>query len=212
MKPTDYPNIIFDLGGVILNIDYQRTIKAFAELGAKNVDEKYSQLNQTTLFDEFERGEISANDFRTGIRKVFGADVTDASIDDAWNAMLLDLPANRLDLLGRLQGNKRLVLLSNTNAIHANVFEAEMKAVHGIEDLSGFFEKVYYSFEVGMRKPEERIFQLVIDELGFAPEETLFIDDSPQHIEGAKKVGLNAYYLRADQGETILDLFGDFLA
>ena len=114
-----------------MNIDYQRTIKAFAELGAKNVDEKYSQLNQTTLFDEFERGEISANDFRTGIRKVFGADVTDASIDDAWNAMLLDLPANRLDLLGRLQGNKRLVLLSNTNAIHANVFEAEMKAVHG---------------------------------------------------------------------------------
>ena len=207
MQPKDYPNIIFDLGGVILNIDYQLTMKAFSELGVENVEEKYSQLNQTALFDEFERGEISPNQFREGMEIALGRQVTDNEIDSAWNAMLLDLPAERLQVLERLKKDKRLSLLSNTNAIHAEVFEKEMQRLHGIENLSRYFEKVYYSFEVGMRKPEERIFQLVVEEQGYNPQETLFIDDSPQHIEGAKKVGLKTYYLRADQGETILDLF-----
>jgi putative hydrolase of the HAD superfamily len=97
--------------------------------------------------------------------------------------------------------------LSNTNEIHVEAFEAEMKRVHGLKDLTGFFEHVYYSCWLGMRKPETRIFELVLVEQNYNPSETLFIDDSRQHIEGAKKAGLNTYHLRADQGETILDLF-----
>lgn len=207
MAIKDYPNIIFDFGGVILNLDYGLTIKGFQNLGVADFEASYSKLNQTSLFDELERGEVSPQQFRDGIRTVLKLDVSDSEIDAAWNAMLLDLPTQRLDLLEELGLRKRLALLSNTNAIHAQFFEAEMKRKHGIENLNPFFEKVYYSFDVGMRKPEERIFELVLEERSFDPGETLFIDDSPQHIEGAKKVGLNTYHLRADQGETILDLF-----
>lgn len=207
MSVQDYPNIIFDFGGVILNLDYNRTTEAFVKLGVIDFEQSYSQLNQTNLFDEFERGEITSDQFRSGIGTVLNTGVSDAQIDEAWNAMLLDLPSERLRLLEKLGQTKRLALLSNTNAIHAEYFERKMKRQHGIENLDPFFEKVYYSFDVGMRKPEPRIFELVLQERNFKPEETLFIDDSPQHIEGARRVGLHTYHLRADQGETILDLF-----
>lgn len=207
MVVTDYPNIIFDFGGVILNLDYNLTIKAFKDLGVTDFEASYSQLNQTDIFDALERGEITPEEFRSSIRKALKTDISDVQIDHAWNAMLLDLPAERLQLLQQLGSDKRLALLSNTNAIHADFFEAEMKKQHGIANLDPFFEKVYYSFDVGMRKPETRIFELVLKERDFKAEETLFIDDSPQHIEGAKQVGLSTYHLRADQGETILDLF-----
>lgn len=207
MNPKDFPNIIFDLGGVILNIDYSKTIAAFSNLGVEDFENSYSQLVQADLFDDYERGEISSADFRKGIRTVFKMEISDTEIDDAWNMMLLDLPPQRLDLLHRLGTDKKLALLSNTNEIHIQQFEKNLKNNLGISGLSSYFQKLYYSYRVGMRKPEERIFQLVLDEMGFNPSETLFIDDSPQHIEGAKKVGLNVYHLRADQGETILDLF-----
>ncbi|MBI1289351.1 MAG: HAD-IA family hydrolase [Flavobacteriales bacterium] len=207
MNPKDYPNIIFDFGGVILNLDYQRTIAAFQELGINDFEQSYSQLNQTDLFDRFERGEISPAAFRNGLRTVFKDSILDEELDSAWNAMLLDLPAKRLTVLEKLRAEKRISLLSNTNEIHIEAFESSLKQTHGLEDLSGFFDHVYYSCRTGMRKPEARIFEMVLKEQNYKPEETLFIDDSPQHIEGARKVGLNVYHLRADQGETILDLF-----
>ncbi len=207
MQPKDFPNIIFDLGGVVLNLDYSRTISAFQQLGISEFESSYSQLVQTGLFDDYERGEMTSNDFREGIRKAFRVDVSDAQIDDAWNAMLLNLPKERLELLRKLSETKRIVLLSNTNEIHIRKFNQTLKLEHGLNNLSGHFQKLYYSYEVGMRKPEERIFQHVLDEQGFNPAETLFIDDSPQHIEGARKVGLNVYHLQVEKGETILDLF-----
>ncbi|TNF24723.1 MAG: HAD family phosphatase, partial [Bacteroidetes bacterium] len=112
-----------------------------------------------------------------------------------------------LELLRKLGSEKRISLLSNTNEIHVESFEAALKRDHGLDDLSGLFEKVYYSCRTGMRKPETRIFEMVLREQGYSASETLFIDDSPQHIEGARKAGLHVYHLRADQGETIHDLF-----
>ncbi len=211
MTPKEYPNIIFDFGGVILNLDYQRTTTAFQKLGVKDFAESYSQLEQDELFDRFERGEISPAIFRDGLRSAFLHSVSDEQLDRAWNAMLLDLPSVRLELLRKLGTEKRISLLSNTNEIHVESFEAALKRDHGLDDLSGLFEKVYYSCRTGMRKPETRIFEMVLREQGYSASETLFIDDSPQHIEGARKAGLHVYHLRADQGETIHDLFGDFL-
>ncbi|MFM1876714.1 MAG: hypothetical protein RL266_2451 [Bacteroidota bacterium] len=207
MRPKDYQNIIFDFGGVILNLDYQRTISAFRELGLNDFGLSFSQLDQVELFDTFERGQISSDSFRTGLRAAFDREVSDSELDQAWNAMLLDLPAERLHLLERIRSEKRICLLSNTNEIHVESFEAELLASHGLRDLTNVFDKVYYSCRVGMRKPEGRIFRLVLEQQNYDPSKTLFIDDSPQHIEGAKKVGLNTYHLRADKGETILDLF-----
>ncbi|MFT6210089.1 MAG: putative hydrolase of the HAD superfamily [Bacteroidia bacterium] len=203
----DYRNIIFDLGGVILNLNYQLTIEAFKKLGLPNFDANYTQLSQTALFDSFERGEIAPIEFRKGLKEVFGGPIADEELDLAWNAMLLDLPFERLHLLDRIRQGNKLVLLSNTNEIHVEAFETSLKIQHGQNDLSNYFETVYYSCRVGMRKPEARIFHHVLDSEGFSPSETLFIDDSPQHIEGARKVGLHTYHLRADKGETILDLF-----
>ena len=207
MQPKDFQNIIFDLGGVVLNLDYSRTISAFQKLGINNFEASYSQLVQTGLFDEYERGEITSQDFRNGIRKVFDVDLDDSQLDSAWNAMLLDLPFERLELLRKLGERKRIVLLSNTNEIHIHQFNRALYLQHGLENLSSHFQKLYYSYELGMRKPEERIFQHVLNEQGFDPTKTLFIDDSPQHIEGARKVGLNAYHLQVEKGETILNLF-----
>lgn len=207
MELKDYPNIIFDLGGVILNIDYHRTISAFQNLGLKDFEAKYSQLQQTELFDNYEKGEISSASFRNRIRSVFEKDLSDNVIDNAWNAMLLDLPKERLKLLELLAKEKRITLLSNTNEIHVKAFNETIQQEHGIKDLSNYFLELHYSFELGMRKPEPRIFEYVLSAHGFEPEETLFIDDSIQHIEGAKALGISAYHIRADQGETILDLF-----
>ena len=207
LKPSEFKNIIFDFGGVILNLDYHRTTKAFIDLGISDFEERYSQLNQTDHFDRFERGEISPNQFRNGLRAAFSEPVSDGQLDSAWNAMLLDLPAERLRIIDRLHSEKRICLLSNTNEIHVECFESELEKEHGLKSLTSLFDKIYYSCRMGMRKPEERIFEFVLNEQGYDPSETMFIDDSPQHIEGAKKVGLHAYHLRADQGETTLDLF-----
>jgi putative hydrolase of the HAD superfamily len=133
--------------------------------------------------------------------------LSDVEIDKAWNEMLLDVPTERLLLLEKLSNEKNMVLLSNTNAIHIDSFSEYLKQNHQMADLSRYFDKLYYSFEMGMRKPEARIFESVLAEQNYNPRETLFIDDSPQHIHGARQVGLNAYHLRADKGETILDLF-----
>jgi putative hydrolase of the HAD superfamily len=212
MRASDYPNIIFDLGGVILNIDYLRTANAFKALGLKDFDQRYSQLAQTHIFDRFERGEIDPPTFRQGLREAVALDVDDTAIDQAWNAMLLDLPDERLKLLERISNEKRIALLSNTNQIHIDAFHGRLREQINKPDLSHLFGKVYYSFEMGMRKPEPRIFKQVLSEMGLDPEETLFIDDSPQHIVGARSVGLNVHHLRVDRGETITDLFADLLA
>lgn len=198
-------NIIFDLGGVLLNIDYSLTSKAFKELGIENFDALYSQAKQTTLFDDFEKGLTDSKQFREGLRKYINTN--DDNINKAWNAMLLDFPKERLELLKKLKNNYRLFLLSNTNDIHITWYSNYLLKVYGSKDLSHIFEKDYYSYKTGMRKPEKEIFELVMKENKLNPEETLFIDDSSQHIEGAKKVNIHAYLLKAP--ETIIDLFED---
>jgi len=199
-------NIIFDLGGVILNIDYHLTGKEFQKLGIVNYNELYTQFSQISVFDDLETGKISPADFRTKIRTLSKVDLSDAQIDSAWNAMLLDFPKERLELLDILKNKYRCFLLSNTNKIHLDFYNQKLKDEFGIDNLGVFLEKEYYSHEVGMRKPNTDIFEKVINDNNLIPSETLFIDDSPQHIEGAKKVGLNAYHLT--NGETIIDLFG----
>jgi len=204
-KPKDFRNIIFDLGGVILNIDYGLTIAAFKQLGAAAFDKEYTQAAQSQLFDAFERGEITDVAFRSQLSAELGLSVSDADLDHAWNTMLLDLPAERLDLLSQLRSSKRTFLLSNTNHIHVRCFEQQIDQIHGLKNFGALFERSYYSCNVGMRKPEERIFRMVVDAHDLNPNDTLFIDDSYQHIEGARKAGLHAYHLTG--GETILDLF-----
>lgn len=193
-------HVIFDLGGVLLNIDYQLTEKAFIRAGMSDFSKLYSQLKQTPLFDEFETGKISETDFIQQLQQLSPVALSPEQTRNAWNAMLLDLPLRRLQLLQQLRLYYDLVLLSNTNIIHETAFTQSLQQAHGIT-LGGFFDKLYYSHRIGLRKPDPEVFRLVLTENNFNPAHTLFIDDSPQHIEGAKTLGIQTIFL--DKGMTI---------
>lgn len=193
-------HIIFDLGGVLLNIDYRLTENAFAALGITGFTEIYSQLRQTPLFDDLETGKISRKDFILSLQEKTGIQLTDEQICTAWNAMLLDLPLKRLQLLQQLRPYYDLVLLSNTNEIHEAAFTKALQENNGIQ-LGHFFDKIYLSHRIGLRKPDAAVFEKVLADNHFKASETLFIDDSPQHIESAAKLGIQIVFLK--KGMTI---------
>jgi len=193
-------NIILDLGGVVINIDYQLTIDAFEKLGIVNAHEFYSQQQQTNLFDLLEKGNISDDSFRDEIRKFAQKNLSDEAIDNAWNAMLLDFPPARLETLMLLKSKYKTFLLSNTNSIHYRAYTQTLKTNFGKENLSDYFHKEYYSHLIKRRKPNPDVFRFVINDQNLQPHETLFIDDSKQHILGAQSVNLQTHLL---VGETL---------
>jgi epoxide hydrolase-like predicted phosphatase len=205
LGPMNYSAIIFDLGGVLFDIQYQKTADAFRSLGLKDFDTLYSQAKQDGLFDDFETGRSSAADFRERLRSRLGTNATDQAIDNAWNAMLLGMTSDKIELLSTLQAKYRIFLLSNTNEIHLTAVFRMMNERFGFQDLSGFMEKQYFSCRIGMRKPDAEIFEFVLKEQGLSPAQTLFIDDSIQHIEGAAKLGIQTHHLKS--GEKIQEVF-----
>lgn len=192
-------NIIFDLGGVIINLDTNKTIQEFNKLSTKQFETIYTQLQQSPIFDKFDKGEITETDFFNEIQKALEVHIPIEKLLFAWNAMLLDFPKHRLQLLEKLKANYRLFLLSNTNETHISEFENTLFKQHGYQNLESFFETVYYSCRIGKRKPNSDIFDFVLKQNNLNPEETLFIDDSPQHIEGAIKSGIKAEFLAKDR-------------
>lgn len=198
-------HLIFDLGGVILNIDFQLTNKAFAELGVTDFPTLFSQFHADRLFEDLETGKVGNEAFLEAMRKHTGEHVSEQQIVDAWNAMLLDFPLQRLQLLQQLRQQYSMYLLSNTNAIHLEAFNRSLMQTRGIPSLGVFFDKTYYSHLIGYRKPYKEAYQLILDEHGLNPAETLFIDDTLPNIEGAKAVGLQTVHLQSPR--TILDIF-----
>ena len=191
-------HIIFDLGGVLLNIDYSATTRAFAALGVHDFNTRYSQLQQSSVFDDLETGRLDRAAFLKAVRDFDDSlNLTDAQIEEAWCAMLLDFPLRRLQLLQRLRGHHDLFLLSNTNEIHELAFNAILSRAHRLPSLATLFDRVYFSHRIGMRKPDEVIFRHILDENELRPEHTLFIDDSPQHIEAAARLGIQTIWLKA---------------
>ncbi len=192
-------NIIFDLGGVIFDVNYQLTIDAFKKLGASDFKKVYSKKEQNKLFDQFEEGKISPVKFRDGLRKKFRLSDNDATLDKAWNAMLQGWTKNKLDFIKDLNNNYRVFLLSNTNETHLKEVFKMLERQIGIQNVNNYFEQAYYSNIIGLRKPNAAVFKYVLTENSLKGKETLFIDDSPQHVEGAKQAGMKGYYLKKDQ-------------
>ena len=188
--------ILFDLGGVILNLDYNKTIEAFKNLGRERTDALYSQAQQNAIFDRIETGEISENYFRDLLISFLGNEVNHEMVDEAWNAMLLDLPKERIDFLRTLKKEYKIYLFSNTNAIHLRKFQEIIQQQYAnAELLEDIFDKTYYSHIIQKRKPNAAAFEYILKDLGLKAEEVIFIDDSIQHVEGAKSIGINAYHL-----------------
>ncbi|MFI5453520.1 HAD family hydrolase [Pedobacter sp. UC225_61] len=185
-------NIIFDYGNVIFEINFKRTQAALLQLGITNVEEFFAHKNHNPLFDDFETAGISPAEFRAGIRAAANnPNLTDEQIDEAWNSLLIGISGNNHEVLLEVKEKYRTFLLSNNNEIHYDWIINYIKKEFGIENYDQYFEKAYFSQHMRLRKPNVNIFEQVIKENNLNPNETLFIDDSPQHIEGAKKAGLH---------------------
>ncbi|MGK6352897.1 HAD family hydrolase [Parapedobacter sp. DT-150] len=195
-------NIILDYGNVLFDIDFSVLRQSFIELGIADVDQFYGHRAQHTLFDAFDKGIMTASQFRDEIRKATGnTGLSDKAIDDAWNSLLIGVRPGHHELLLELKSRYRTFLLSNNNELHYQWIMAYLNREFGLNDNSTFFEKDYYSHLLGMRKPDADIFQFVLDTHGLDPSQTLFVDDSPQHIETASKLGLHAHLLKP--GDTL---------
>lgn len=191
--------IIFDFGDIFINLDKQATINALAELGLNHWNEDLNQLNL-----QFEKGEITEENFLLGIQKHI-PNASLADISSAWNAILLDFPLRRLEFLQKLSKQYRLFLLSNTDAIHIATFERENGASF-YSDFYQCFEKVYFSFEIGMRKPDTKIFNYLIQKHELSVKNTLFVDDKKENTDAALSLGLHIWNLQVGQ-EDVTNLF-----
>lgn len=209
MQKDHIKNIIFDLGVVIINIDTDLTVRAMKNLGFNDFQESYTLFRQTDLFNKLEKGLISDEDFRTELRKHVKNEVKDEDFDKAWSAMLLDFPLERINLIKNLGERYNIYLLSNTNAIHYNQYSKDFKNEYGF-DFNSLFKKAYYSFQMGMRKPDINIFEFALSDSNLKPEETLFIDDLKTNIESAKKTGLQTFWLDVEEGNDIVKILNGF--
>ncbi|MFC0774963.1 HAD family hydrolase [Terrimonas alba] len=196
-------NIIFDLGGVILNIDLRKTQDAFTSLGVKNIEEVFRMGHVDSFFKSYEVGAIDDTQFIDSIQKLAGIQVAPEIVVDAWNALLLDFPPERINFLKELKSKYRLYLLSNTSALHHVRFHEMFKQEFG-GSLDDLFDKAYYSHLIRLHKPETAAYKLIVDENDLTGDETLFIDDSAANVEGAERAGLKGLHLA--NGKTILDL------
>ena len=199
--------IIFDLGGVILNIDYKRTIDEFKKLGIKNAEHLYSKKQQSKLFDQIETGKITKEYFLKKLKEK----TTNSKLDEvrnAWNALLLDLPEKRVKMLQELKKKYNLILLSNTNIIHIEALKKKF-GEKKYNEFYNLFNKVYYSHEINVRKPSKDAFNVIIKQNKLTINKVLFIDDSPQHISSAKKIGINTLHVNSEKD--ITDLIVDII-
>ena len=206
---TEIKSIIFDLGGVILKLNYSKTEDEFKKIGVLNFKEFYSQKKQTLLFDDFEKGKIKPEEFISSFKESENLKIKEIDFINAWNAMLLEIPVKKLEFIDALKKDYNVFLLSNTNEIHISKFEDDLKKNNMLNQFYKCFDKIYYSSRMGKRKPEENCFNQVLEENGLIAENTLFIDDSIQHIEGAKKAGIKTFHL--EKNKSILDLVPDII-
>jgi len=189
LKNKNIKNIIFDLGGVIVDLDTSKTIGAFSELSGLPEGDIW-KMAEESIFQQYEKGEIESETFREGLRQLLNINSNDNIIDKAWNAMIGNTPIHRLEWMSSLQQQFRVFILSNTNHIHINYVHDTLNTNYGIENFTNHVEKVYYSQLIGLRKPDKEIFEFVIDQNNLEPQSTLFLDDNSDNIKGAESIGI----------------------
>ncbi|MCP4520280.1 MAG: HAD family phosphatase [Cytophagales bacterium] len=184
-------NIIFDLGDVIINIDFMLTFKAFEEVSPYTLDETINLFEKHKIYDVVERGGMNHAEFADFLKNIFKLELSDEEILKRWSALLLDIPKERIDLIQELQQKYRIFVLSNTSSPHiVDVNEILQKAT-GVQDLKDLCEKAYYSYDIAMRKPDAEIYEYVLKDSNLKAEETLFLDDNSDNIVGAQKLGIH---------------------
>ena len=196
--------LIIDLGGVILDIDIEGTFKKFKNLGIGPGQPGLELIKENNIFTGFEIGKYTPEQFRNEIRKVSSSEFTDTEFDDVWNSMILTYPADRISALEKFKIKYRTFLMSNTNEIHYHFYSKLLSNSSGYENLDELFEKAYYSHTSGMRKPDTKFFEHILNENNLKAERTLFIDDFIENIEAAQSLNIKTYHI--SNGHSLVDL------
>lgn len=198
-------NIIFDLGGVVLDIDENIVYKELEKLGI-NVSELPHSKDFTEIMSRFDTGIYTAPTFRKKMKALLGLEkMTDEKFDSIWNAMLLDIPHERIEAIEQIRKHYKIFLMSNTNEIHYDLYVRDLQLRFGYNEFDELFNKSYFSFAEHLEKPDPRFFELILDHEHLLPEETLFIDDTAANIKVAKSLGIKTYHIRRD--ELVRNLF-----
>lgn len=205
-RDSSIKNLIFDLGGVILDLSVDHTLQSFSAVSGLDKQAVQKLFVSSPGFEAYEKGLITDAAFRDFVRQTYSISVADADIDVSWNAMLRGIPVTKLTLLQRLMNEYRVFLLSNTNTIHLkHINEVMLPGIAGVTSLDAYFHRAYYSHLMKMRKPDAEIFQHVLKENDLKPEETLFLDDNAGNVEGAKALGIRT--LHVVKPDLIMDYF-----
>ena len=186
-------NIVFDLGGVLVDLDFKAAINGLKKAGFANVKAQLQSFDREGIFQKFELGEMTAEEFRTAIRENSTVTLTDEEIDALWNAMLLEIPREKLELILDLRGKYMVYLLSNTNSIHWDYVCKNAFNYRGFR-VNDYFEETFLSYEMHLAKPDKAIYEKVLQDANLLAEETLFIDDSEANCKAAEEVGIHAHH------------------
>ena len=198
-------NIIFDLGGVILDIDETIVYKELEKLGI-NTSELAHSKEFIEIMSKFDTGIYTAPTFRKKMKALIGqGKMTDKRFDAIWDAMLLDIPRERIEAIEKIKKHYKIFLMSNTNVIHYDLYVRDLQLRFGYNEFDELFNKSYFSFAEHLEKPDPRFFELILDHEGLLPEETLFIDDTEKNIKVAQTLGIRTYHIRRD--ELVRNLF-----
>lgn len=187
-QPSTLTTLIFDFGGVLINLDLPLCINKLKDIGATGVEKYLSNFGQSDFFLQWEKGEIGLGEFRENIRAISSGQPSDDEIDAAWMAFLQDIPAEKIELLKQLRSRYRILMLSNTNPLHIEQSARTAFEAHGTT-MNELFDKCYLSYEIGLTKPGRDIFEYLLNDAGVEPGECLFLDDGQKNIDTARAMG-----------------------
>ncbi len=207
MKSQNIKTIIFDFGGVIIDIDPQITIQKLQDLGFTNVEKLRSKEFIDDIVRKFERGIYTPEVFRRRLRAFLEMEITDQQIDDSWNALIYDIPAERIEVLEQVKKNYKMFLLSNSNELHYDIYVRDLQLRFGYREFDELFDKAYFSFDTHLSKPDPEAFEFILYQHELNPAETLFIDDNEDNIKAARELGIKTYLLK--KPERVRDLFNE---
>ena len=198
-------NIIFDLGGVILDIDENIVYKELEKMGINTLELARSK-EFMDIMSKFDTGIYTAPTFRKKTKTLLGLEkMTDQKFDAIWNSMLLDIPRERIEAIEKVKKHYKIFLMSNSNVIPYDLYVRDLQLRFGYHEFDELFNKSYFSFAEHLEKPDPRFFELILDHEGLLPEETLFIDDTASNIRAAQSLGIHTYHISRE--ELVRNLF-----
>lgn len=188
--------MVFDLGNVIIDLHYERSVNALRKISGISADDLSEMLVTSPVLKDFEVGKISEQEFRERFCRMIGVNLDEKTFDSIWNALLGVISHERIQAVRQVAGLYQTAILSNTNSIHVRHFDAHLQEAHKIPNLHQLVDRVYFSHEVGMRKPNADIYERMLEDLRMSSDQVLFIDDRLDNIEAAAALGIQVFHNR----------------